>query len=115
MLDKVNYNNDEIANQQLMQQNKVSKLATNPIGNAYSKLDGSLLIDESYLSNEAMTKYERECDIKRFTSLAMSDSDDMSHEEIINELFSKGVLDPFSDEAVSNLVNNNKFLEELGL
>lgn len=93
----------------------VSSVVTNPINNPYKNIDKSLLIDETAISDEAVNLYQKEQDVKGFNSLAMSDPEDLSHEEIIAGLFNKGVCDPFSDEAVEELTTNKILLEDLSL
>lgn len=108
--------NEGILNSQTDKQNEVSKLTTNPIkNNPYSNADKSLLIDETAISTEAVKLYEREQDVKKFTNLALSDADDLSHEEIIANLFNKGCTDPFSDEVLGQLSINQNLLDDLAL
>lgn len=115
MLNGIN-NNEGILNSQTDKQSEVSKLTTNPIrSNPYSNVNKNLLIDETAISSEAVKLYEREQDIKKFTNLAMSDSDDLSHEQIIANLFDKGAVDPFSDDALSQLSSNQNLLDDLAL
>ena len=112
MLDGVS-NSEGILNSQLEKQNEVSKLTTNPIKNPYQKADEGLFIDETAISNKALNMYEKEMDIKKFNELAMSDPENMSHEEIIENLFNNGVVDPFSDAALSQLVENQQLWDDL--
>lgn len=107
--------NDELNSSQLNEQLGVSGIVTNPINNPYKNLDKNLLIDETAISNEAVNLYQKEQDVKQFNSLAMSNPEDLSHEEIISNLFSSGVSDPLSDEAASGLANNSNLLSDLGL
>lgn len=67
------------------------------------------------LSKRAVEMFERQCDIKNFSKLALSDMDNISHNEIMQEMFNKGVVDPFEDEKLAELANNEKFLKDLGL
>jgi len=112
MLNGINLN-DELSNSQLNGQMGVSGVVTNPINNPYKNADRNLLIDEGAISNEAVNLYQKEQDVKQFNSLAMSDPQDLSHEDIISNLFDQGVSDPFSDEAVTSLSNNQKLLDDL--
>jgi len=108
-------NNEGILNSQLDRQSEVSKVVTNPINNAYKNLDANLLIDETSISKEAVNLYQKEQDVKKFTSLATSDPEDTSHEKIVANLFSKGVLDPLSDDIVQKLSGNQNLLNDLAL
>lgn len=67
------------------------------------------------LSKRAVEMFEKQCDIKNFSKLALSDMDNISHNEIMQEMVNKGVVDPFEDEKLAELANNEKFLKDLGL
>lgn len=114
MLNGVN-NNEGILNSQVDKQNEISKVVTNPLKNPYQNIDKNLLIDETAISSQAINLYQKEQDIKKFSNLAMSDPEDLSHEEIIANLFNKGVLDPFSEDSIANLSENQRLWDDLGL
>jgi len=114
MLDGIN-NNDLLLNSQVDKQNGIAGVTTNPIKNPYRNSDKNLLVDETAISSEAVDLYECEQDIKKFNTLAMSDPSDLSHEEIIANLFSKGVLDPLADNIISQLSENKNLLNDLSL
>lgn len=68
------------------------------------------------LSRHALNLYERKTDINNFTRLALSDPENTSHNEIVDQLFGKeGYKDPFEDDALFSLSDNEKFLRDLGL
>lgn len=67
------------------------------------------------MSEKAIELYERKSDINKFTSLVLSNPDNTSHNDIMNDLFKDGVKDPFEDEKLSQLADNRKFLRDLGL
>lgn len=68
------------------------------------------------LSKHALNLYERKTDVKNFTKLVLSDPENTSHNKIVDELFSKnGNIDPYSEESLFDLSNNEKFLRDLGL
>lgn len=67
------------------------------------------------LSKRAVEMFEKQCDIKNFLKLALSDMENLSHNEIMQEMVNKGVVDPFEDEKLAELANNEKFLKDLGL
>ncbi len=67
------------------------------------------------LSKHALNLYERKTDINNFTKLVLSDPENKSHEDIVDKLFNKGVVDPFSEDAIFNLSDNERFLRDLGL
>ena len=67
------------------------------------------------LSKHALQLYERQCDIKNFTKLVMSDPENTSHNAIIDDLFEKGVKDPLERQKLEKLAQNDRFLKDLGL
>lgn len=112
MLNGINHS-DELSNSQLNEKIGVSGIVTNPINNPYKNIDRSLLIDETAISDTAVKLYEKEQDVSKFNTLAMSNPEDLSHEEIVANLFNKGVSDPFSDATIASLANNQKLLNDL--
>lgn len=67
------------------------------------------------LTKNAINLYERQTDIKNFSKLVLSDPDNNSHNEIVDKLFSKGIIDPLEDEQLFDLSDNKRFLRDLGL
>lgn len=68
------------------------------------------------LSKHALDLYERKTDINNFTKLVLSDPENQSHNKMVDELFDKkGIINPLSDEALFELSENRKFLDDLGL
>lgn len=68
------------------------------------------------LSRHALNLYERKTDINNFTRLALSDPKNTSHNKIVDELFGQeGFVDPFSEDALFPLSDNERFLKDLGL
>ena len=67
------------------------------------------------LSLKALKIYEKEQDIKNFSKLVLSDLADNTDEARLKELFESGVTDPFEDEKLAQLADNEKFLRDLGL
>lgn len=68
------------------------------------------------LSKHALNLYERKTDINNFTRLALSDPENTSHNVIVDELFGQdGMVDPFSEDSLFELSENERFLKDLGL
>lgn len=65
------------------------------------------------LSKHALNMYERKTDINNFTRLALSDPENTSHNQIVDELFDG--KNPLSDEVLFDLSENKRFLDDLGL
>jgi hypothetical protein len=66
------------------------------------------------LSKHALNLYERKTDINNFTRLALSNPENNSHNLIVEELFGKEG-DPFTEDALFTLSENERFLKDLGL
>ena len=75
----------------------------------------SPLVDKTEISSNAMKLFQKDLDIKKFTQIAMDDSDDTSYLEEMEKLFSEGVTDPFEPDAMSMLVTNSKLWDDLNL
>jgi len=67
------------------------------------------------MSKHALKLYERQCDVKNFTKLALSDPENTSHNELVEKLLKENVIDPLSDEVIAQLSNNEDLLDDLGL
>ena len=67
------------------------------------------------ISQKAVELYEKQTDINNFSKLVLSNPENIDHNEMVNKLFNDGVADPFIDEKLANLANNQKFLNDLGL
>jgi len=68
------------------------------------------------MSRRALDLYERKTDINNFTRLALSNPENDSHNKIVDKLFGEeGVIDPFEDEKLFALSENERFLKDLGL
>lgn len=67
------------------------------------------------LSKQAVEMYERKSDINKFSQLVLSNPENTSHNELMNDLFENGVVDPFEDFKLAQLADNEKFLKDLGL
>lgn len=121
MLNNINNNNTDVnISSQLVKQNSQNTiLGSNSIGAANTKdaenIDNNFYIDSSDISNTAMKMFEKEQDVSNFTKLATSDPENTSHNDMVKQLFSEGVTDPFEDSALSELTNNQSLLDDLGL
>ncbi len=84
----------------------------NTFSDSYSQ---NLYIDKTDISDTALRLYERDNDIRKFTQLAMSDMDDLSYMDLMEQLFSEGVSDPFDDKTITELSANRDLWDDLGL
>lgn len=116
MFNNINDNNNEyLYNSQLDRQSNIVNLAAlraNAQKSAYS-INSNPYVDKSEISANAIELFQRDCDINKFNKIAMSNPEDLSHLDRMNELFSQGVIDVYEDDVLSNLINNSKLWEDL--
>lgn len=67
------------------------------------------------LSKHALKLYEKKCDVSNFTKLVLSDPENTSHNDLVNDLFKQNVKDPLENQKLAELADNEKFLRDLGL
>ena len=116
MFNNINDNNSEfLYNSQLGGQSNVVNLAAiraNAQRNAYT-VNANPYVDKSEISANAIELFQRDCDINKFNKIALSDAEDFSHLDRMNELFAEGVVDVYEDDVLSNLVTNSKLWDDL--
>lgn len=67
------------------------------------------------LSKHAIKLYEKKCDINNFARLVLSNPENNSHNQIVEELFNTNVKDPLEEKKLSELADNKALLRDLGL
>ena len=72
-------------------------------------------VDKTEISSNAIELFQKDCDIKKFNKIALSDADDFSHLELMKELFSNGVVDAYEDDVMAELADNLKLWNDLEL
>lgn len=102
----------DLVNKNLIQSGNVDKLSL-ASKNPYSNVDKNLLIDETSISNEALDLYQRDLDIKKFASLALSDPDDLSHNALVAQNVFNFEDSDFDSKVIEGIFNNKTFLEDL--
>lgn len=115
MFNNINDNNELFLNSQLERQGNILNLANaraNVQRNSYATNNG-LYVDKTEISSNAIELFQRDCDINRFNKIAMSDVNDFSHLERMDELFAEGVVDVFEDDVISSLSSNQKLWDDL--
>ena len=116
MFNNINDNNNEyLYNSQLDKQSNVVNLAAlraNAHKTAYT-VNSNPYVDRSEISTNAIELFQRDCDINKFNKIAMSDADNLSHLDRMNEIFAQGVIDVFEDDVLSSLVTNSKLWDDL--
>ena len=67
------------------------------------------------ISKRALKLYERQCDIKRFSKLVLSDPENISHEEMVENLLNSDVKDCTEDDEIELLTTNERLMKDLGI
>ena len=70
-------------------------------------------VDKTEISANAMQLFQKDLDIRKFAKIASENPEDISYLEQMQELFSDGVIDPFEDDVLSELVTNSKLWDDL--
>lgn len=102
----------KLAQKLSIEREKRSKDMINPIDVDFDSRKNDFL---NKLTYNALDLYQRKCDIKNFSKLVLSNPENKSHNSIVNDLFSKGIIDPLDDEKLLELSDNRRFLRDLGL
>ena len=92
---------------------KVINLAN--VRSSYAKNNSSNnpYVDKTEISASAMQLFQRDLDIKKFAKLAAENPEDLSYMEKMQELFKNGVVDPYEEDVLSELVTNSKLWDDL--
>ena len=118
MFNNINDNNQDLLyNSQLTRENNVINLAAIRANAQKYAQTASLnpYVDRTEISSSAIELFQKDCDIKKFNKIAMSDEEDLSHLQRMRELFAEGVVDVFEDDVLTNLVTNSKLRDDLDL
>lgn len=70
-------------------------------------------VDKTEISADAMKMFQRDLDIKKFAKIASENPEDLSYMQTMQDLFADGVIDPFEETSVSELLNNSKLWDDL--
>lgn len=102
----------DLINQNLVKNSNVEKLA-NSAKNPYANTDENLLIDETNISNEAVALYQRDLDIRKFTSLAMSNPENTDHNNLVVQNVFNTMDSDFESKIIEGIFSNRNFLNDL--
>lgn len=101
----------ELINKNLVQSSEVDKTTLGK-KNPYSDIDKNLLVDVYDISSDAIQLYQKDLDIRKFTSLAMSDLDNTDYNSlVVQNVFSSD--DDFNNKILEGLFSNKSFLQDL--
>ena len=116
MFNNINDNNQDLLfNSQLGNASNVINLAAIRANAQKSSYATNPYVDRTEISSSAMELFQRDLDINKFNKIAISDRDDTSHLEKMQELFNDGVIDVYEDDVLSSLVTNSKLWDDLEL
>lgn len=108
-----------IINNNLQNNNQIAQtIGTDKTGlfgnkNPYEKIDKNLLVDQLDISNDAMSLYQRDLDVKKFTQLTLSDPENTSHNNLVASQVESGAIDFGDQNIIDSLFNNQKFFDDL--
>ena len=113
MFNNINDNNKDLLYNSQFNAGNVVNLAN--VRNAFQKNGYATnpYVDKTEISSDAMKMFQRDLDVKKFTKIASSNPEDISHLDRMRELFENGVVDAYEDEVLSELVTNSKLWDDL--
>ena len=83
---------------------------------SYSGIQNNFHIDIPEILSYEKQLEDRKNDIKKFTELAMSDLDNLSHNDLVMEIYKNDFYgSEFESEIISELSENERLLKDLGL
>ena len=114
-----NLNNENIITKSQMYE----KVQPNKIlGDSFAKtinyygIHNNFCLDIPEIIEEEKRQQQRRDDIAKFTKIAISDMENDSHNQLVEDLFSdESFLAQYSDEILSELCSNEQFLNDLAL
>lgn len=96
------------------QRGEVEKIENRGMSNPYARLDKAMLIDESNISDDAISLYTKELDVKKFTQLALSDADDVSADNLVMQKVFNNEISIDDNDALYSVLNSKEFLKDVG-
>ena len=115
MFNNINDKDNTFYNSQLERQSNIVNLAMMRMSAKQNSVSKNPYVDKTEISSNALELFQKDCDIKKFNKIALSDESDLSHLERMNELFANGVVDVFEDDVFEELSQNKKLLNDLEL
>ena len=110
-----NINDNNFYNSQLDNQSKIVNLSLVRANAGKASYSNNPYIDKTEISSGAIELFQRDCDIKKFNKIAMSDMGDFSHLDRMKELFADGIIDAYEDDVMSTIADNQRLWDDLEL
>lgn len=98
---------------QLNNSNNVIKLANIRSTLQKNAYNTNPYVDKTEISANAMQLFQKDLDIQKFAKIASENPEDLSYLQQIQDLFAEGVVDPFEEDVLSELVTNSKLWDDL--
>lgn len=113
MFNNINENNKDLLYNSQFQSGNIVNLSA--VRSAFQRNSGynNPYVDKTEISSNAMELFRKDLDVKKFTQIALSDPEDKSYLQRMQELFSEGVIDVFEDDVIDELVTNKKLWDDL--
>ncbi len=110
MLDKIQNTGSE----SITQSQNLDRIRGLGVSNPFEEDDKGFFVDESNISSLALEKYQRELDVKKFSDILMETDEKAANELVIKQAFD-GTLSIDNDDFLSELLNNEDFINEIAL
>ena len=108
MLDKIQNTSSE----QILQSQTLDRINSLGVSNPFKNDYKNFFVDEGLISDAAMQKYQRELDVKSFSSLLMETDQKAADELVISQLF-EGKFSIDDTDFLSQLLDNQDFLNDV--
>lgn len=115
MFNNINDKDSTFYNSQLERQSNIVNIAMMRAGQKNNYSIKNPYVDKTEISSNAIELFQKDCDIRKFNKIALSDEKDLSHLDRMKELFKDGVVDVFEDDVFESLSQNEKLLNDLEL
>ncbi len=110
MLDKIQNTGSE----SITQSQNLDRIRGLGVSNPFEEDDKGFFVDESNISSLALEKYQRELDVKKFSDILMETDEKAANELVMKQAFD-GTLSIDNDDFLSELLNNEDFINEIAL
>lgn len=110
MLDKIQNTGSE----SITQSQNLDRIRGLGVSNPFEEDDKGFFVDESNISSLALEKYQRELDVKKFSDILMETDEKAANDLVIKQAFD-GTLSIDNDDFLSELLNNEDFINEIAL
>ncbi len=108
MLDKIQNGQSEVIGQS-QSLDRILGIGSN---NPYENNDDKFFIDEYQISQEAIQKYQKELDVKKFSEALAQTDERFSNSLVVQKAF-EGLINFDTDDIISEIAKNKDFLNDI--